>query len=163
MNHGDSPYIWQAADWPIWRYDLAALARPLADVSRGLGLMTGRMADVGMGPCDQASLTALTEDVIKTSEIEGERLDARSVRSSLARRLGIDIGVQVAADRHVEGVVEMVLDATANRDAPRRSRRLVCSGGRPDSSRPDIRGASASKRAAGARMLQVLCRWFPAR
>ena len=62
---------------------------------------------------DQASLAALTEDVIKTSEIEGERLDAESVRSSIARRLGVDIGALAPVDRHVEGVVDMVLDATA--------------------------------------------------
>lgn len=67
---------------------------------------------------DQASLSALTEDVIKTSEIEGEQLNVESVRSSIARRLGVDIGALAPVDRHVEGVVEMVLDATANCNAP---------------------------------------------
>lgn len=117
MNSGDYTYIWQASDWPSWHYDLASLAGPLADVSRAQGMLLGRLADVGMALRDQASLAALTEDVIKTSEIEGERLDAESVRSSIARRLGVDIGALAPVDRHVEGVVEMVLDATARCEA----------------------------------------------
>lgn len=118
MKSGDYTYIWQASDWPSWRYDLAALAQPLADVSRAQGLLMGRLADVGMALRDQACLSALTEDVIKTSEIEGEQLNVESVRSSIARRLGVDIGALAPVDRHVEGVVEMVLDATANCSAP---------------------------------------------
>ena len=118
MNHGDYTYIWQAAVWPQWRYDLATLVNPLADVSRAQGTLLGRLADIGMALRDQASLSALTEDVIKTSEIEGEHLNAASVRSSIARRLGVDIGALAAVDRHVEGVVDMVLDATANCSAP---------------------------------------------
>ena len=73
---------------------------------------------------DQASLAALTEDVVKTSEIEGEQLNVESVRSSIARRLGVDIGALAPVDRHVEGVVEMVLDATANCHAPVSRERL---------------------------------------
>ena len=118
MIGGDYTYIWQASDWPSWRYDLAALAQSLADVSRAQGLLMGRLADVGMALRDQASLSVLTEDVIKTSEIEGEQLDLASVRCSIARRLGVDIGALAPVDRHVEGAVEMVLDATANSKAP---------------------------------------------
>ncbi len=118
MNSGDYTYIWQASDWPDWRFDLAKLAQPLADVSRAQGLLMGRLADVGMALRDQASLLALTDDVLKTSEIEGEQLNAQSVRSSLARRLGVDIGALAPVDRHVEGVVEMVLDATGHCNAP---------------------------------------------
>lgn len=117
MNSGDCTYIWQAGDWPNWHYDLVSLAGPLADVSRVQGLLHGRLADVGMALRDQASLAALTEDVIKTGEIEGERLDAESVRSSIARRLGVDIGALAPVDLHVEGVVDMVLDAMARCDA----------------------------------------------
>ncbi len=117
MNGGDYTYIWQASDWPSWRYDLAALAQSLAHVSRAQGLLMGRLADIGMVLRDQASLSVLTEDVIKTSEIEGEQLNVESVRSSIARRLGVDIGARAPVDRHVEGVVEMVLDATANCNA----------------------------------------------
>jgi len=118
MNSGDYKYIWQASDWPNWHFDLAALAGPMAEVSRAQGLLMGRLADVGMALRDQASLAALTEDVVKTSEIEGEQLNVESVRSSIARRLGVDIGALAPVDRHVEGVVEMVLDATANCNAP---------------------------------------------
>jgi Fic family protein len=124
MGSGDDRYIWQAEDWPGWRYDLAALAGPMVEVSRAQGLLMGRLTDVGMALRDQASLSALTEDVVKTSEIEGERLDAQSVRSSIARRLGVEVGALAPVDRRVEGVVEMVLDATANCAAPVTRERL---------------------------------------
>ena len=118
MNRGDHTYIWQASEWPDWRYDLAVLAQPMADVSRAQGVLMGRLADVGMALRDQASLAALTDDVIKTSEIEGEQLNVQSVRSSIARRLGVDIGALVPVDRHVDGVVDMVLDATSRSNDP---------------------------------------------
>lgn len=125
MNGGNYTYIWQASDcWPKWRYDLAALAGPLAEVSRAQGLLIGRLADVGLAWRDQASLATLTEDVVKTSQIEGEQLNVEAVRSSIARRLGMDIGALAPVDRHIEGVVEMVLDATANFDAPISRERL---------------------------------------
>ena len=60
MNSGDYKYIWQAGDWPNWHFDLAALAGPMAEVSRAQGLLMGRLADVGMALRDQASLAALT-------------------------------------------------------------------------------------------------------
>jgi Fic family protein len=118
MDGGENTYIWQAVDWPNWRFDLAVLAQPVAEVSRAQGLLMGRLADVGMALRDQASLATLTQDVIKTSEIEGEQLNVDSVRSSIARRLGVDIGALAPVDLHVEGVVAMVLDATANCNAP---------------------------------------------
>ncbi|MDZ4729600.1 MAG: Fic family protein [Xanthomonadales bacterium] len=124
MKSGDYKYIWQASDWPSWRFDYKTLAGPMAEVSRAQGLLLGRLADAGMVLRDQASLGALTEDVVKTSEIEGELLNVASVRSSIARRLGVDIGALAPVDRHVEGVVEMVLDATANSPAPVTSKRL---------------------------------------
>lgn len=124
MKSGERLYIWQADDWPAWRYDLAALASPLAEVSRAQGLLLGRLADVGMTLRDQASLAALTEDVLKTSEIEGESLKVESVRSSIARRLGVDIGALAPTDRHVEGVVEMILDVTVRCDARLTAERL---------------------------------------
>jgi len=118
MNSGDKLYIWQADDWPNWRYDLSALANPLAEVSRAQGQLLGRLADVGLPLRDQASLAALTDDVVKTSAIEGETLSVESVRSSIARWLGMDIGALAPVDRHVEGVVEMVLDATSRSAEP---------------------------------------------
>jgi Fic family protein len=124
MNRGDDEYIWQAGEWPHWRYDLAALAGPLAEVSRAQGLLLGRLTDVGMDLRTRANLAVLTEDVVKTSEIEGESLNVESVRSSIARRLGVDIGALTAVDRHVEGLVELVLDATTNCHAPVTRERL---------------------------------------
>ncbi|MDN5850743.1 MAG: Fic family protein [Nitrococcus sp.] len=124
MKRGEYTYIWQAPDWPAWGYELAELAEPLAQVSRAQGLLLGRLADVGMTLRDQANLAALTEDAVKTSEIEGERLDANSVRSSIARRLGVDIGALAPVDRHVEGVVEMILDATTSSEKPVTRERL---------------------------------------
>lgn len=117
-------YIWQSPHWPDWQYDLAALAEPLAAVSRAQGLLLGRLADVGMNLREEASLAALTEDVVQTSAIEGEALNVASVRSSVARRLGVDIGALAPVDRHVEGIVDMVLDATGNATAPLTTERL---------------------------------------
>ena len=124
MYSGENLYIWQSADWPSWRYDLSVLTGPLTEVSHAQGLLLGRLADVGMALRDQASLAALTEDVVKTSEIEGEVLNVESVRSSIARRLGVDIGAVAPVDRHVEGVVEMVLDATSRGADPLTAERL---------------------------------------
>ena len=74
MNSDDYNYIWHASDWPNWRFDLAALATPMAEVSRAQGVLIGRLTDVGKALRDQASLATLTEDVLKTNEIEGELL-----------------------------------------------------------------------------------------
>jgi Fic family protein len=82
------------------------------------------MEALGFNVRDEAVLRTLTQDVIKTSEIEGETLDAEQVRSSIARRLGMDIGGLTPADRHVEGVVEMMLDATRLYDQPLTCERL---------------------------------------
>ena len=124
MGSSDYTYIWQASDWPDWRFDWAVLAQPLAEVSGTQGLLLGRLAELGMAMREQASLLVLTEDVLKTSEIEGELLHVASVRSSIARRLGVDMDALAPADRHVEGVVEMVLDATTHCHAPLTPERL---------------------------------------
>ncbi|HWZ46824.1 MAG TPA: Fic family protein [Herbaspirillum sp.] len=114
MNSGDYIYIWQRQDWPHWRYDLPRLAGLLAQVHYAQGHLLGRMNDIGLGLRDVATLLVLTEDVLKTSEIEGEQLNPQAVRSSIAQRLGVDIGAVGPSDRHVDGVVDMVLDATGN-------------------------------------------------
>lgn len=124
MNTKNYTYIWQTSTWPEWHYDLATLAASLGEVSRAQGLLMGRLADVGMALRNQASLATLIEDVVKTNEIEGQQLNVESVRSSIARRLGVDIGALAPVDRHVEGVVEMVLDATINCMAPVSKERL---------------------------------------
>ena len=117
-------YLWQRPDWPQWRIDAAALAAPLAQVHRAQGHLAGRMAELGLAQRDQATLQALTQEVITTSAIEGEALDLDAVRSSIARRLGVDIGALAPADRNVDGVVDMVLDATQHYDQPLTAERL---------------------------------------
>lgn len=117
-------YIWQSARWPDWSFDLAEISDTLNQVHYQQGLLLGRMRDLGMDVRQQAVLSALTEDVVKTSAIEGEQLNAQSVRSSLARRLGMDIGALAPVDRSVEGVVEMILDATGKFDQELTAERL---------------------------------------
>ena len=124
MNSVEKNYIWQQNDWPHWTYDHKRLAPLLAQVHLAQGHLSGRMHDLGLALRDQATLRVLTEDVLKTSEIEGEKLNPDSVRSSIARRLGVDIGALAPADRHVDGVVDMVLDATQGHDALLTTERL---------------------------------------
>ncbi len=125
MKSGESTYVWQNEAWPHWQYNAQSLMPLLSLVHQSLGHLMGRMRDQGMGAQDQATLTALTSDVLKTSEIEGEHLDADTVRSSIARRLGVDVGALKPADRHVDGVVEMILDATGSHATPLTTERLA--------------------------------------
>lgn len=107
-------YIWEADDWPHFRWDAATLLAPLAEARNKQGQLLGRMQGLGFNLRREASFRATVDDVILTSEIEGEKLDLASVRSSVARRLGVpDVG-HVPADRKVEGVVEMALDAMSD-------------------------------------------------
>lgn len=117
-------YIHERDDWPDFRWSDEQIARPLAAVRHRQGRLIGRMEALGFPLQEEAVLYALTEDVLKSSEIEGEKLDKDQVRSSIARRLGMDIGGLVEADRNVEGVVEMMLDATQNYTKPLTVERL---------------------------------------
>src|SRR5574337_767039 len=117
-------YIHELKDWPKFHWNREQLVEPLADVRHRQGLLTGRMQALGFNLRQEAVLQTLTADVIKSSEIEGEKLNAEQVRSSIARRLGIDIGALKPADRDVEGVVEMTLDATRHYDQPLTEDRL---------------------------------------
>jgi Fic family protein len=105
-------YIHENADWPDLKWNDMKLLPLLAEVRHRQGRLLGRMESLGFRLRAEASLTMLTADVIKSSAIEGEWLDAEQVRSSIARRLGLDFGGNVKAGRDVEGVVEMMLDAT---------------------------------------------------
>jgi Fic family protein len=109
-----STYIHQMDAWPQFRWSDEKVATPLAAVRHHQGRLIGRMESLGFPLKAEAVLQTLTEDVLKSSEIEGEKLDKEQVRSSIARRLGIDIGGLAPVDRNVEGVVEMMLDATQN-------------------------------------------------
>jgi Fic family protein len=105
-------YIHELPDWPTFRWDHKVLTALLAAVRHRQGRLIGRMEGLGFDLRNEATLQTMTEEVVKSSEIEGEILDRDQVRSSIARRLGMDIGGLVPADRDVEGVVEMMLDAT---------------------------------------------------
>ena len=117
-------YIWEEADWPDFKWSAERLATLLAHARHVQGRLLGRMQGLGFQLQDEASLNALTQDVLKSSEIEGEKLNVNQVRSSIARRLGMDIGALTPADRDVEGVVEMMLDATQQYAEPLTKERL---------------------------------------
>jgi Fic family protein len=105
-------YVHERPEWPRFQWSRKRLSGRLADVRHRQGRLIGHMEGLGFRLREEAELRTLTDDVLRTSEIEGERLDAEQVRSSIARRLGIDIGALKQSDRNVEGVVEMMLDAT---------------------------------------------------
>jgi Fic family protein len=107
-----SGYIHEQPGWPKFIFDQNGLATQLAAVRHRQGKLIGRMQALGFALREEAVLRTLTEDVVKSSEIEGEILDPDQVRSSIARRLGMDAAGLPPADRNVEGVVEMMLDAT---------------------------------------------------
>ncbi|WP_342723999.1 DUF4172 domain-containing protein [Bradyrhizobium sp. B097] len=117
-------YIHPLGDWPHFSWNPDALASQLASVRLRQGQLIGRMQGLGFPQQEEAVLTTLTEEVLKSSEIEGEKLDKDAVRSSLARRLGIDAGALSSTDRNVEGIVEMMLDATQNFKAELTAERL---------------------------------------
>ncbi|MGD0641572.1 MAG: Fic family protein [Roseiarcus sp.] len=117
-------YIHELADWPNFRWSDDKVAPQLARVRHRQGRLVGRMEALGFQLKAEAVLQTLTEEIVKSSEIEGEVLDKAQVRSSIARRLGIDIGALAPADRNVEGVVEMTLDATQKFGEPLTEARL---------------------------------------
>jgi Fic family protein len=117
-------YIHELKTWPEFHWDRGALADLLAGVRHLQGRLLGRMEALGFQLREEATLETLTLDVVKTSQIEGENLDAGQVRSSIARRMGLDIGALPQIDRHVEGIVEVMLDATRNHDTPLSQERL---------------------------------------
>jgi Fic family protein len=116
--------IHELPDWPRFHWNAETVSEPLSSVRHRQGRLIGRMEGLGFNLQQEAVLQTLTSDVLKSSEIEGERLDADQVRSSIARRLGIDIGGLRPADRDVEGVVEMMLDATRHYNQPLTTERL---------------------------------------
>jgi Fic family protein len=119
-----SRYIHELSDWPKVHWDQDRLAGTLASVRHQQGRLVGRMEALGFPLQQEATLEALTEETVKSSEIEGEKLDVAQVRSSIARRLGMDAAGVDVMDRRVEGVVEMMLDATRNFDQPLTAERL---------------------------------------
>jgi len=117
-------YIHEQKDWPNFQWRDDQLAALLAEVRHRQGRLLGRMEALGFQVRNEAVLNSLTEEVLKSSEIEGDILDKDQVRSSIARRLGLDIAGLVPADRDVEGVVDMMLDATQRYSEPLTADRL---------------------------------------
>lgn len=117
-------YIWGLPDWPHFRWDVNQLVRPLAAAHLKQGLLLGRMERLGFDLQLKAELQATTEEAVKNAEIEGAILNPDAVRSSIARRLGIPEAAAGPEDRDADGIVEMMLDATKNFDAPLTRERL---------------------------------------
>mgnify|MGYP000759879148 FL=1 len=117
-------YIWQHSDWPRFGYDVVVIAPLLANVRNLQGRLSGMLAVLGFDVQNTTMLGTLTDDITNSSEIEGVYLNPESVRSSIARRLGIDTDLPVGDDHYVEGLVDVMLDATANSDSPLTFERL---------------------------------------
>ncbi len=117
-------FIHELADWPHFSWDDGTLAGVLAAVRHKQGRHLGKMESLGFELRAEASLTTLTDEVVKSSAIEGEHLDPEEVRSSIARKLGLDVAGLPEPGRAVEGIVEMMLDATQNFEAPLTAERL---------------------------------------
>ena len=117
-------YIYQSEEWPNLTWDLSELAPMLASVRHRQGLLVGQMKAQGFSLREEAKLINLTSEIVQSSAIEGERLEADQVRSSIARHLGMDIGGAAPASRHIDGIVEMMLDATVNYAKPLTAERL---------------------------------------
>ncbi len=117
-------YIHQRKKWPNFIWNKQKLYALIAEVRYQQGCLLGAMNALGFELREEAMLTTLTQDIVKTSEIEGEKLDILQVRSSIAKRLGIDIGATPLIDRNVEGIVEVLLDATGHYYAPLTQERL---------------------------------------
>jgi len=110
-------YIWQNPEYPRFTYNKDIIMPLLSSVRLKQGLLLGKMSALGFENLQNAKLNVLTEDIIKTSEIEGLKLNAEQVRSSVAKRLGFDYG-DIIVERDVQGIVDMMLDATINYDKP---------------------------------------------
>jgi Fic family protein len=111
---GIGTFIYQKADWPNFTWENEVLISLLSEARNLQGRLIGKMEALGFELSKEALLQTLTSDVIKTSEIEGEYLDPDQVRSSIARKLRMEIAGSVESDRNVDGVVDMMVDATEN-------------------------------------------------
>lgn len=110
-------YIWQHENWWNFRFDSAKLLQPLASVRKAQGRLLGMIEDLGFDDSVRASAVSLEEDVMQTAAIEGETLDREGVRSSIAKHLGLPHAGLRPADRAVDGLVQVLLDATRNYEA----------------------------------------------
>jgi len=118
-------YIYQNPNWANFYWNQEKVLEALSKVKLAQGLLLGKMEALGFKLREEAILNILSQDVLKSSEIEGEILDKEQVRSSIARRLGLDIGGGIHVDRNVEGIVEMMLDATQHYNETLTKDRLI--------------------------------------
>ena len=117
-------YIYEQKNWPKFAWDTELITKILGSVRHRQGKILGQMQALGFQIQEETMLKALTMDVMKSSEIEGELLNPEQVRSSIARRLGIEIAGAIPSERNVEGIVEMMLDATQQYTIPLTEERL---------------------------------------
>lgn len=117
-------YIYERTNWPEFQWDEKKLAPIIANIRYQQGRLLGKMEAQGFKLRSEANLITLTSDVVKSSAIEGQILDPQQVRSSIALKLGIDIGGAAPVSRDVEGIVEMMLDATGKYNEPLSVERL---------------------------------------
>lgn len=123
-NNTNRQYIWQREDWPSFRWYSDALLDPLSRLGQLHGSLSGRMSMLGFSDKGQAQLSSMTDELISSSEIEGVVLSPASVRSSIARRLGIETDGLIVEDHYVEGLVDVMLDAVRNCREPLTDHRL---------------------------------------
>lgn len=117
-------YIHQTKDWPRFTWDSNLIGAKLANVNRAAGFLEGRLAAIGFEAMQHAAVEAMTHDIVSSSEIEGVVLNSDQVRSSVARRMGVQITGEVESSRYIDGIVEMMLDATARAAEPLTEERL---------------------------------------
>jgi Fic family protein len=124
MNNENTTYIWQQPEWPFWQFDMHVLADSLAEVHQAQTRLIHHTEKMNASARKQAMLQFFTDDVLNTSQIEGEQLNPDTVRASIARHLGMDIDLPIPADKQIDGIVSMVVDATTNYAKPLTSERL---------------------------------------
>ena len=120
-----SKYIYEHKNWTAFQWQDKAINAVFGEVRLMQGKVIGQMNALGFSAKEEATLTALTLDVVTSSEIEGELLNYDQVRSSIARRLGINTAGLVPGNRHIEGIVEMMLNATQQYSLPLTEKRLL--------------------------------------
>lgn len=118
-------YIYQHPDWTNFSWSSDRVLPVLAQAKLAQGVLLGKMSTLGFALQEEATLRVLTQDIIKSSEIEGEILDQNQVRSSVAKKLGLEVGGGMHIDRHIDGIVEMMLDATQKFAEPLNKYRLI--------------------------------------
>ena len=117
-------YIWQYPEWPDFKWDVSRLVTRLSEVRNREGVIKGMMSGLGLNIQSRTALDTMTEDILRSNEIEGVILNSDRVRSSIARHLGIDTSGLPQPDHYTEGVVQVMMDAVRNNDKPLTHERL---------------------------------------